>query len=491
MKKVLFILMVSLLAVSCSKQKLAEFNHDPINPTSVPGSMLFSYAEKSLSDQVASVNVNTNDFKLWAQYWTETTYTDESNYNIFTRNVPQNAWSTYYRSVLMNLKLADSIIAQESPVTDEDKAVQKNQRAIIDLVAVYTWDRMVTMWGNIPYSEALNINNSNPKYDDALTIQKDLITRATADLAALNDSYGSFDGSDLIYAGDVSMWKKFANGLLIKMAVQISPVASESSLVASTINSAKVGTLASSADNAMFAYLETSPNTNPLYEDFVLSGRSDFVAANTIVDMMNSLNDPRMSAYFTQVDTSSDANVEKWAYVGGPYGESNAYPAYSHAAPSIVADPTFANPLMTYSEIQFYLAEASARSLITDDAATHYDNAVTASIEFWGGSAADAATYLAQPTVAYDPANWQEMIGTQAWISFYVRGYVGWTEWRRLGYPAMNLPPSPATTNGGFPYRYTYPSNEQTLNGASYTKAASDIGGDKLETKLYWVPSAP
>lgn len=484
MKKVLFILL-AFLAVSCSKQKLADLNHDPNNPTSVPGYMVFSYAEKSLSDQVASVNVNVNDFKLWAQYWTETTYTDESNYDIFTRNVPQRAWGTYYRSILMNLKTADSIIGQQAASTTEAKAVQKNQRAIIDLVAVYTWDRMVTMWGNIPYSEALNFNNSNPVYDDALTIQKSLISRATADLAALDDNYGSFTDGDLIYGGDVSMWKMFANGLLVKMAIQIANVSGESSLVTSTINSAAAGTFNSADDNAIFQYLSTSPNTNPLYEDFVLSGRSDYVAANTIVDKMLSLNDPRMSAYFTMVDTSADASG-KMAYVGGGYGHSNAYPSFSHAAPSIVADPTFGNPLMTFSEIQFYLAEAAARGLTNDDAKTHYDAAVAASILFWGGSANDVVTYLGQTAVAYDQANWQEQIATQEWISFYVRGYEGWTTWRRLGYPAMNMPPSPATSNEGFPYRYTYPNNEQTLNHDSYTKAAAAIGGDLLSTKLYW-----
>ncbi|MBN2615910.1 MAG: SusD/RagB family nutrient-binding outer membrane lipoprotein [Bacteroidales bacterium] len=484
MKKVLFILL-AFLAVSCSKQKLAELNQDPNNPTSVPGYMLFSYAEKSLSDQVASVNVNVNDFKLWAQYWTETTYTDESNYNVFTRNVPQRAWGTYYRSVLMNLKTADSLIGQQAVTTTEATAVQKNQRAIIDLVAVYTWDRMVTMWGNIPYSQALNFNNSNPAYDDALTIQKDLISRATADLAALDDNYGSFSQGDLIYDGDVALWKKFANGLLIKMAIQIANVSGESALVTSTINAATAGTLGSASDNAIFHYYSTSPNTNPLYEDFVLSGRSDYVAANTIVDKMLSLNDPRMSAYFTMVDTSA-LGTGKMAYVGGGYGESNAYPSFSHAAPSIVADPTFGNPLMTYSEIQFYLAEAAARGLTNGDAGMYYDNAVTASIEFWGGSSTDATTYLAQASVAYDQANWKELIATQEWISFYVRGYEGWTTWRRLGYPAMNLPPSPATNNGGFPYRFTYANNEQTLNHDSYTKAAAAIGGDYLDTKLYW-----
>ncbi len=530
MKKILFILM-AFLAVSCSKQKLADLNKDVKHPTNVPGSTLFSNAEKNLSDQDVSLNVNRNNFDLWSQYLTETTYTDESNYNIFSRNVPDNAWSVYYRAILENLKRADSLIKMEKPAFPSDVAAQKNKLAIIDIVACFTWDQMETLWGNIPYSQALNINNVQPAYDDALTIHKKLISRVTADVAALDATNGSFGSADLIYNGDVAKWKEFGNGLLVKMAIQIANVTSESALVKSTIQGAMGGAISSAADNAMFKYLSSSPNTNPLYVDLVMSGRLDYVAANTIINKLASLYDPRLGLYFSHkipvyfkpnnatdtvftdvpllvfYNTGTDtlltpetfANGEKGIvfqqadkslspsfYLGGNYGHSSAYPNYSHINTAISHTPTFPHPLMTYSEIQFYLAEAAARGIIAGDAATYYNNAVTASILFWGGTPAQAAAYLAQPTVTYDQANWKELIGTQAWISFYLRGYLGWTEWRRLRFPKMNEPPTPATGVVTFPFRYPYPSGEQTLNNANYTKAANAIGGDKMSTKLYW-----
>jgi len=46
--------------------------------------------------------------------------------------------------------------------------------------------------------------------------------------------------------------------------------------------------------------------------------------------------------------------------------------------------------------------------------------------------------------------------------------------------------PLPVAAKSGFPNRLSYPGNEQQLNGTNYTKAASDIGGDKVETKLFW-----
>ncbi len=482
MKKILFILL-AFLAVSCSKQKIADLNKDVKHPTVVPGQTLFSNAEKNLSDQVASINVNMNDFKLWAQYFTETTYEDESNYNIFNRNVPDNAWGVYYRDVLEDLKRADSLISMEKPILPSDIAAQKNQLTIIDILAVYTWDRMETMWGNIPYTQALNVDNVLPAYDDALTIHKDLMSRISKDINALDVANGSFGSADIIYNGNVTNWKAFANGLKVKMAIQVADVSAVSALVKTAIAEAAPGTFTSASQNAIFTYLSGTPNTNPLYVDLTLSGRLDFVGASTFIDKLNTLKDPRISAFFDGNVKDSIGNV---IYVGGQYGHVSAYSSFSHINTAISEEPTYGNPLMTYSEIQFYLAEAAARGITTDNAATLYDNAITASFKYWGSSAAVAATYIAQPDVAYDQANWKELIGTQAWISFYLRGYVAWTEWRRLDFPILNLPPSPQTEDQGFPYRYTYPSNEQTLNGANYTKAASAIGGDKLITKLYW-----
>lgn len=478
MKNILFIIL-GILAVSCSNLTLADLNKDQKNPTEVPGNTLFSNAEKNLSDQDVSINVNHNNFSLWSQYLTETTYLDEANYNIFTRSVPDYAWRTYYRDILQNLKRAGVLIGQETPNTTADIAAQKNRLKIIDILACYAWDQIETTWGNVPYSQALDINNVLPVYDDALTIHKDLITRLTADVAALDDSNDSFGDADLIYSGDVASWKKFANSLLVKVAIEIANVSTENTLVKTTIQNAVAGTFASTSDDAVFTYMSSTPNTNPLYADLVLSGRSDYVAANTIIDKMVSLSDPRLPLYF-------DQNLGTNTYLGGDYGNSSDFSSYTHINTSISNTPSFPHSLLTYSEIQFYLAEAVARGLITGSAATYYNTAVTASIISWGGTAAQATTYLDQSNVAYDASNWKALIGTQAWVSFYLRGYLGWTEWRRLGYPAMNEPPHPATGVTTFPFRFPYPSGEQTLNPDNYTQAASAIGGDLMSTKLYW-----
>jgi len=102
-----------------------------------------------------------------------------------------------------------------------------------------------------------------------------------------------------------------------------------------------------------------------------------------------------------------------------------------------------------------------------------------------GGSAGDAATYLAQPSVAYSTAAgaYKQKIGFQKWIAMFNRPFEGWTELRRLDFPVLT---APVAAKSGFPNRFTFPGNEQQLNGTNYTDAATKVGGDKVETKLFW-----
>jgi hypothetical protein len=476
MKKILFIVLVLFVASSCTK--LEDMNVDTKRPTVVPSETLFTNAQRELADQLASINVNTNVFKLFAQYITETTYTDEANYDVINRGIPDNTFRTLYRDVLMDLKESAKVLASEpAPVLAEDKIVYQNKLYIIDLLRIYTFNRLVDIFGNVPYTEALDIDNVNPKYDDAATIYAALFADLDKVINGLDDSQGSFGGADIVYGGDVAKWKMFANGLKLKMAIHISD-APGSIDINKAISEAKGGVFTSNDDNALFNYLGASPNTNPLYLDLVASGRHDFVATNTMVDLMQAKQDTiRLGLYYTKVTDT----IASEAYKGAPYGHSVPYSQFSHLNATL-ENPTFPSVLMDYTEIQFYLAEAANKNLggVTGPAA-YYDAAVTSSFEYWGSDAATASAYLANN--AYTDLN---SIGEQAWIAYFNRGFFGFTTWRRLDVPTFNDPPQNAIGAGKFPYRYTYPNNEQTLNGANRAAAATAIGGDKLDTKLFW-----
>ena len=219
MKKIIFILSVILIVSSCTK--LEDLNENIKDPSEVSGESLFTGAQITLFDQMVTPNVNFNNFRMFVQHWTETTYLDEANYDLETRTVPDNHWDELYRDVLMDLKQSAINIGETDYPTDPDPAIKVNRLAVVDIMAVYAWSVLVETFGNIPYTDALDSDIPLPTYDDGLTIYKDLIARLNADMAAMNDSWGSFDNADNMYGGDVASWIKFANSLKLRMGIML------------------------------------------------------------------------------------------------------------------------------------------------------------------------------------------------------------------------------------------------------------------------------
>jgi hypothetical protein len=339
----------------------------------------------------------------------------------------------------------------------------------------------------MPYSEALDVNKPQPKYDDGYTVYKDLVTRLDAALVSMDATAGGMgSGYDNIYGGGVAgtvKWMRFANSLKLRMGLTLAD--KDPAYSATVVNSAIAANGGVFVDGDKFSlnYLAASPNQNPVYTELVVTGRSDFVVTSNLVNLCNSLNDPRRAGFmWTQVGG---------VYKGGAQGMPNSYVNFTHVDNSQLK-PTREVVLMDYAEVEFLLAEASERGIYTGagDAATHYSNAVTASVTSWGGTADQAAAYLAQPMVDYATLiasqPWQQVIGTQAWIAYYMRGFSAWLTWRRLDYPRLIATTAHVQDVAGIPMRYTYATSEQTLNAASYAAAAEAIGVDNAMTRLFW-----
>src|SRR5690606_34338455 len=259
-------------------------------------------------------------FNLFAQQWTEVTYIQEEQYKI-QRQIPEQLWAAFYRDVLKDLDEATKNISKLEVITDEDAGIQRNQLAIIEVQKIVAYQYLVDMFGNIPYTEALDITNVTPAYDDAETIYLDLLDRLNTVIADLDASYGSsdFDEQDLIYHGDVSKWIGFANALKIKFGMTLAD--SNPSVSVQAVNEAAPNTFLTNEGNFVLQYLGTLPNTNPIWENLVYSNRNDFVPSNTYIDKVNELEDPRRSIFFTQVNGE---------YIGGTYGATVAYGEVSH-----------------------------------------------------------------------------------------------------------------------------------------------------------------
>jgi len=471
MKNIKFLFLLLLVFISSCTKDLTSLNNDIKNPAVVPSNTLFTNAQKNFVRTVVSTNVNLNIFRLIVQYWQETTYTAESRYNLNSRSIPQGLWTAMYRDVLQDLETSKTLMATDVA----DPAIQKNQLAQVDIMEVYTYYYLVTTFGNIPYTEALDIDNVFPKFDEQKEVFTDLLTRLDNDITALDPAAEGLGTADVIYNGDITSWKKFANSLKLKMGMTIADddAAKSKSIVESAVEG---GIFTSNADNAIFQFLAAPPNTNPIWEDLVQSGRQDFVAASTLIDTITQINDPRVPFYFTNDNAGS--------FSGGGPGRSSSYVTFSKPAAKI-ALPDFPGVLLDYSEVEFMLAEAVERGYnVGSTAADHYNKAITASIVYWGGTDTEAAQYLQQPSVAYTSSvNYKQKIGFQKWIALYNRAWDAWIEWRRLDYP--QLEPAYRATSV-IPLRFTYPVNEQNYNTENYNTAAKAIGGDVVSAKLFW-----
>ncbi|MDB5025804.1 MAG: hypothetical protein JWP78_3559 [Mucilaginibacter sp.] len=485
MKKIAIILALVTVVAACTKD-ITKLNIDPKHPISVPSYTLFTNAEHALSKTLTSSNVNLNIFRLITQQWEETTYTDEANYNLKSRAIPDNDWTALYDTVLMNLKQAKKVI----PTDVADAVQQKNEIAIADILQVYAYYYLVTTFGNIPYSEALDITKPFPKFDDAKTVYYDLLTRLDADIAALDVAGASYGSADIIYGGDPAAWKLFANTFKLKMGITIADF--DNAKAKSVVESAfAAGVFTSNNNNALFNFLGSTPNTNPIWVDLVQSGRQDFVACSTILSYLQPGGgipaDPRLPYYFTV----NNAGI----YAGGAPGANvtfgaNSKPSGSLLVPSSIGkitNPDFPGDLLDYAETEFILAEAAARGYsVGGTADTHYAAGVIASETFWGVSSAAAAAYLAQPNVAFATATGGttlNKIGLQKYLALYNRGWDAWIEQRRFDYPVLLAPP---TATSAYPVRFTYPVNEQEVNVVNYNAAAAAIGGDLVSTRLFF-----
>jgi hypothetical protein len=198
--RLLFFIPAALLAFGCNKLK--DFGSTNINPnastTPIVGALLTN-VQASIGGYAALTRPG-----LYAQYFSETQYTDVSLYSL-----PQLAFSGTYAGELYDLQ---NIINQN---------VSNNQSVVARILQQYIFWTLTDRWGDIPYSEALT-GNPTPKYDRQEDVYKGMIN-------TLKAAVDQFDASspitgDIVYNGNVGNWRKLANTLRMAMALRLSKV---------------------------------------------------------------------------------------------------------------------------------------------------------------------------------------------------------------------------------------------------------------------------
>lgn len=470
--KFILLLGISFLVLPACED-VTDLNVDPNNPTDVPAVNLVTEAEFQLNQQLWSLGINGGWSMLMVQQWSENEYAEASRYTVDGTDFNGN-WADVYANVLNELHIAKEKISENPNILPGPKA---NQLAIVDILMAYAFHNLTDLWGDLPYSEALNsVEFPLPAYDSQQAIYSGILNTLDNAVATIDESEASFTSGELIYGGDMMMWKKLGNSLILRVAMRMVDV--DQSTASSYIQQVAGGDLISSnADNALFVFNEDPNLANPLYVNNTLGNRDDYCVSDVLVDNLRAMGDPRLEVY-AKPNNSGDI-------VGMPYGltdgEAFALKSVSSRPSDKVRSATEPAVIMDYAEVQFLLAEAYERGIVGGDAAAAYAEGVTASMNYWGITDQKAIDdYIAANP--YDAANWKESLGWQKWIAFYMNGPQAWAEWRRLDYPELEVPA--AATNPVIPVRLPYPIDEQTRNGSSLNAVTDNP--DDLSTKLWW-----
>lgn len=483
MKKSVY-LIIALLLTACTKQ-FDEINTNPNNPKFTdPGYLLVS-AQKKGMDNIWNQWNNGRTGMHYAQYWSATTYSNESRYQI-RENENNTFWNLLYAGTLKDLSEIIRI-NKEKPMD-----YSQNQIAIAEIFKVWAFHMLTDVYEDVPYKSALSgLDAPNSAYDKASEIYPALLHTLIEQVNKLNPAQASFvPKTDIIYGGDVLKWKRFANSLRLRIAIRMSDVPSMRALVVNNIRDAvNSGVFTSNADNAQFKYVEAPPNNNIMNEAY--KTRIDFCMCKTLVDYMLLVKDPRLPFYAAPAKDNG-------RYIGKPYGlnqqNGETIPNGAISLPgTAVLDAKAPGVYMDYAEVEFILAEAVERGFITGNAEDHYKKGVRASLEDRGVAPGAIGPYIAG--VPYNAGHWKNVIGTQKWIAMYMQGLEGWFERIRLDFKkptgeALFVPPVDGSLDRDVtvvPTRMTYPVDEQQLNKSNYDKAVQSIGGrDTKAAKHFW-----
>ena len=478
---VLVLLAVFSATLFSCKKDLTELNENPNDPGDVPAKYVLAHVQENTVYTV-SYRIEQDFANFWVQHWAATNYLDEDWYELRDATM-NNSWNAFYAQTMMDCK---HLITRGG--TDN----QGSLVAIGKIMRAYNLYQATNMWGAIPYSQAFQSPEIlTPLYDN----QEDIYTGVIADLKSalqdinshVDDGPGSFD---LIFGGDMTMWSKFAKGLLLKVYFNAALV--------KTAYQTEVASLINDADfpyvNTSFAYSGAASNENPNWKHLTIR-TTDAAMGKTLVDYMigngDSINpaDMRLPVYAAPVIDNDGEDFYRGLSNGvAGDGISDSWVGY------FTENPGAAYYYFTMAEAYFIQAEAIERGWVGGSAEQAYKNGVEASFDQFGAPYDEDAFFTGQPW-AWGAEDNLTQINTQKWVALFTNGLDAWTNWRRVktsesdpSIPAL-VPSTDNTNNGLIPVRTFYGTEESTVNQAGYTSGIAENGndGNGINTTLWFM----
>lgn len=403
--------------------------------------------------------------------------------------------------------------------------------ALAQVLKISGWHKVLESFGPIPYTAA-GRETVNVPFDSEETVFTEMLKDLANAVETLTPKAVSgvkvMPDYDLVYEGDATKWVKYANSLMLRLAMRLRTIKPElAKEYAKLAIDHSIGVMTNANEAAGAGAGAGVVLRNPIY--WIADNYNDARVGTTILAYLMGYEDPRLSAYCQAANSQCTVAVPAFDsknYQAVPLGhthtrsdeKSTEYDSYYYySKPNIKGD----TPLnwMRASEVYFLRAEAAlywgadygdAAALYKQGIETSFqENSVTGSVDSYMNSGKmPAANKVTSRKFGFDyPAPSQatakfegtqeeklEKIITQKYIALYPNGQEAWTEFRRTGYPKLN----PIVSNGNHNSniseargmrRMTYP---VSFNGTDqsqeiYQDAITKLGGiDSPATDLWW-----
>src|SRR6266550_6156143 len=371
-KKILMVgsgIAVALGVAACNTDNLTNLNKNPNSPEDVPAAALFTTASVDAVSRWLGGGYDLRAASFVVQHQAEVQYPDEDRYTRITGGSTAGYFDNPY---IVHLEDLQKVIAKG------EAASQPGIYAPALALRTWSFSYLTNSWGDIPYFDALKGDATggslSPKYD----LQKDIYTdlfaqldKVSKDIQSAGANAGDLGGGDPIYGGDLTHWQKFANSLRARLALLLvnkDPTTASAQLTAAF--AAPGGVFTSNADNALLNWPGDGVYNNPWANFF--STRDDNRVSLVLVNLMKSLNDPRIPLY---MQPSPDDGTFK----GAPNGLTSEKAAPYICCSSRVTDKmfpgntaygffggsgnSFPSFMLTYAEVALIQAEAAQRGL--------------------------------------------------------------------------------------------------------------------------------
>jgi hypothetical protein len=405
------------------------------------------------------------------------------------------------------------------------------------VMKAYTFGMITDLWGDAPYSQALQAESGGAFLTPVFDPQRDIYLGILAGLEQANtllskpaSEYRNINKTqDILYGGDVTRWRKFANALALRYYMRLSvkePSIAEEGISRIASNPDTYPLITSAAENANVRYIGNSASdswpTNMVFNADEYGEYMRRKMAGTLVEAMQTLNDPRLGVWAEKVKTplvlvagtginrlnntngtrevSQDVVTAHETIVEAPVDFDTEYvglppaiaaPSIYNFAPDLAQGaynphvsqlalmykeangPLLLMRLMSAAEVHFLLSEAALYGWAPGDPAAHYANGVRESFNAWGvGNKFDGY-------ITGAPYAGIESIITQKWIASWTAAAESWFDYRRTGLPALKT--GPASVRQAPPLRFYYHFVEEVSRNTENAETA--IG--RLEATQY------